>query len=382
MRSSRVTPNTIATSNEWNALHEDARGASRLLPHQMYGTIALPTNPTAGQIITVVINGTSIVLTCVASLSGAPAGSFLKGATAAATDANFLQLLQNPTLTTSTQVAIGTNTSANVTLITFIAWSLSGTSIIASSNAFSLYTPDTSFSASTNVTGGSYSANTMSLYIEPGVVFVNGTRIYFTGGVTPTATAPSSQPRIDVLSMDNTGTLNWTTGTEASSPSVPAYPANQVPICELYNVVGETALYDQSNQQSGQGYIQNDVRPFLAYPIPLSAIPDNLVPDADGTRNLGAPSFEWNNLYVKSGIFLNGQSINAQLLLASIAGESIATGAAVCAGYYQSDGGVQIDFISGGTTTGSSGNYSQALTVGGGNLPLFGKSSLFIRHGL
>jgi hypothetical protein len=137
----------------------------------------------------------------------------------------------------------------------------------------------------------------MALYIEPGVVHVNGTEIYFTGRVTPTVTAPVSHPRIDVLSIDNTGTLNWTTGTEASSPSTPTYPANQIPICELYNVVGETALYDQSNQQTGQGYIQNDVRPFLSTGINIAAVPDSILPATDNTYNLGSLSFRWASIY-------------------------------------------------------------------------------------
>lgn len=95
MRSSRVTPNTVGTPNEWNALHEDASGASRLLAHQMYGTIALPTNPTNGQTLTLDINGTNIVITFVSSI-GSTAGNVLIGASAAATAANLLQLLQNP----------------------------------------------------------------------------------------------------------------------------------------------------------------------------------------------------------------------------------------------------------------------------------------------
>src|ERR1700722_6616862 len=123
MRSSRVTPNTVATPNEWNALHEDARGSSRLLAHQMYGTIALPTNPTNGKILTLDINGTNITITFVTAIGSTP-GNVLIGATAAATAINLLQLLQNPTITNTTQGAIGTNTSANVTLLNYIAWSL------------------------------------------------------------------------------------------------------------------------------------------------------------------------------------------------------------------------------------------------------------------
>ena len=161
-------------------------------------------------------------------------------------------------------------------LINYMNWSLSGTSIVASSYNSILYAPATSFSASTTATGGSYTANTLKLYVEPGVVYVNGTEVYFAGGSTPAVTAPSSHPRIDVLTLDNTGTLAWTTGTENASPSAPTYPANKLPICELYNVVSETALYDNANQTSGQGYILNDVRPFLHEFDQLAAVPDSI----------------------------------------------------------------------------------------------------------
>ena len=304
MRSARVTPNTVATPSDYNALLNNSSGASRLLAHQMYGTIALPTNPTNTKTLTLDINGTNITITFVTSI-GSTAGNVLIGASAAATAANLLQLLLNPTITNSTQVAIGLNTSTNVTLVNYINWSLTGTSVVSSSYNSTLYAPATSFSASTTVTGGSYTANTMALFVEPGVVFVNGTEVYFAGGVTGTVTAPVSHPRIDVLSMDNTGTLNWTTGTENASPSAPTYPTNQVPICELYNVVSETALYDYANQTSSQGYIYNDVRPFLAYPLPLGALPDNIIPAADATYNLGSSSKEWNNIYAKTGIYVN-----------------------------------------------------------------------------
>src|SRR5277367_2390309 len=182
----------------------------------------------------------------------------------------------------------------------------SATNIAASSYNSILYAPATSFSASTTATGGSYTANTLKLYVEPGVVYVNGTEVYFSGSSTPAVTAPSSHPRIDVLTLDNTGTLAWTTGTENASPSAPTYPANKLPICELYNVVGETALYDNANQTSGQGYILNDVRPFLMYPINLAAVPDSIIPSADATYNLGSSGYEWNNVYVKSNVFVNG----------------------------------------------------------------------------
>ena len=97
----------------------------------------------------------------------------------------------------------------------------------------------------------------MKIYVEPGVFYIGATQVKFTGGSSPLVTAPVSNPRIDVLTIDTTGTLAWTTGTENASPAAPAYPFGKVPICELYNVTGETALYDNANQTAGAGYILN-----------------------------------------------------------------------------------------------------------------------------
>src|SRR5580658_10222492 len=129
MRSARVTPNTVATPSDYNALVNDSSGAAVLLAHQMYGTIALATNPSNNQTLTLDINGTNVVITFVSSI-GSAAGNVLIGATAAATLSNLMQLLLNPTISNSTQVAIGTNTSANVTLVNYVNWSATGTSII------------------------------------------------------------------------------------------------------------------------------------------------------------------------------------------------------------------------------------------------------------
>ena len=88
---------------------------------------------------------------------------------------------------------------------------------------------------------------------------------------------------------------------ENASPVAPAYPSNKLPICELYNVVGETALYDNENQQSGQGYIYNDVRPSVSSGVIFTSIASDLDPDATDTRQIGAsPSNEWLNIYGKN----------------------------------------------------------------------------------
>lgn len=332
MRSQIVISSQNATAQQYTNLRADARGGGFLLTQQMVGYFTLATNPSNTQTLTLDINGTNVVFTFVSSI-GSTAGNVLIGASAAATVANLIALLRQPQTTSSTGVALS---SANQQLVGYLTFDAPSTTLYVMSSNTSLYAPLTSFSGSTTATSGSYTAQTMQLYVHGGTVYVAGTRVLWAGGPTPTVTAPGSNPRIDVLSINSSGSLSWTTGTQASSPSAPTYPSNQVAICELYNVVGETALYDNANQQSGQGYIYNDVRAFLQPSMNWEAFTSDLVPDADGTRNLGASGYEWNNIYAKSGIFLNGQSINSSTTISLTATESITAGNAVAATLYQS----------------------------------------------
>jgi len=332
MRSFRVVNGETGYAQQFTNLRNDARGGSFLHAHQQLGALALPTNPTNGQTLTLTINGNAIVITFVTGSVGTTAGNILIQGTAALTAAALLAFLNQPQTTTGNAVALS---ATNQQLVSYLAWSLVGTTITPSSNNNSLYAPLSSFSASTTVTGASWTAQTLKLYVEPGVVYVSGTRVIFSGGSTPLVTAPASNPRIDVLTIDSSGTLAWTTGSENASPSAPAYPGNKVPICELYNVVGETALYDFDNQQNGQGYIYNDVRAFLQPLMNWTAFSSDFIPDGDGTRNLGSASFEWENIYAKSGIFLNGAPFGTQLTFSGTALESISAGAPVAIGLLQ-----------------------------------------------
>lgn len=152
----------------------------------------------------------------------------------------------------------------------------------------------------------------MALYVENGAYYVNGVRYFFAGGSTPTFTAPVSNPRIDVLSIDATGTLNITQGTEAASPTVPTYPENQIALCEVYHVVGETAIYTSNNSNYGwtsaQGYIQNDVRPAMSYGPNFAAIGEDLLPDTTDTRSLGSSGNQWKAIYGES-VYANGRIV-------------------------------------------------------------------------
>lgn len=101
----------------------------------------------------------------------------------------------------------------------------------------------------------------LTLKVESGIFFFGNTKVVYAGGNSPSFTAPTTNPRIDLLTMDDTGTLARVVGTEAASPSIPAYPNNKLVLCEVFNRVGQTTIRDVDT--AGQGYIQRDSRPFI-----------------------------------------------------------------------------------------------------------------------
>jgi microcystin-dependent protein len=258
MKSSATSNGAIIAATQYNALRDDARGGASFLAHQQLGVLALPTNPSNGQTWTLTINGTAVSGAFVTSI-GSTAGNVLIGATAAATATNLVNLLYNPELTSSTQVALSL---ANQQLLTYVGFSLVTTNLTIYSFNTLAAAQLTSFTASTTATGGSWTANTLKLYVEPGTFYVGITQVVFLGASTPAFAAPASNPRIDILTIDSSGTLAITQGSENVSPVAPTYPTGKLVICEVYNVVGETAIYDNANQSASQGYISKDARGF------------------------------------------------------------------------------------------------------------------------
>src|SRR5690242_3221656 len=143
MRSYPVVPCEAALAQQIINLRNDAKGAGNLLPHQQLGALALPNNPADGNTLTLMINGTAVVITFKSSLGSSP-GNVLIGANAAATLANLIALLNQPQTTTSTGVALS---AANQALIGYLTWPLVSTTITPCSNNISLYAPLTSFTA-------------------------------------------------------------------------------------------------------------------------------------------------------------------------------------------------------------------------------------------
>lgn len=83
----------------------------------------------------------------------------------------------------------------------------------------------------------------------------------------PTVSAPAANPRIDILTINSSGTLAWVAGTESGSPVAPwsSVPRNVIPIAEVYMKTTMTQIldYEDKDTDANQGYILADVRPFI-----------------------------------------------------------------------------------------------------------------------
>jgi len=101
-------------------------------------------------------------------------------------------------------------------------------------------------------------------------VYYNGAQSTFAGGNSPAFTAPTTNPRIDLLYLNGSGVLTVLQGAEAASPVPPAYPAigPNLPLCEVYHRVGETKIvnFEDSGANPTQGYLYRDVRPWITIP--------------------------------------------------------------------------------------------------------------------
>ena len=101
----------------------------------------------------------------------------------------------------------------------------------------------------------------LTLKVSPGNPYFGTTLVEFAGGNSPEFTAPSSDPRIDILTLKDDGNLNRVEGTEASSPEAPAVPTGEIPIAQVFNRVDQTSIKDEDD--SSNGYIEKDLRPFM-----------------------------------------------------------------------------------------------------------------------
>ena len=114
----------------------------------------------------------------------------------------------------------------------------------------------------------------LTVRVEPGTAwFGQNSYVTFAGGNSPTIAAPASNPRRDIVTIRNDGNLYVLPGAEAGSPVAPTIPSTDVAICQVYCVVGMTAINDNDTQVGGQGYIEYDLRPLFQRPLGSDAMP-------------------------------------------------------------------------------------------------------------
>ena len=117
----------------------------------------------------------------------------------------------------------------------------------------------------------------LTLKVSPGQIYFGTTLVEYAGGNSPSFTAPTTHPRIDILSINSSGTLVRTAGDEGSTPTAPDVPVEEIPIAQVYNRVGQTSIKDADD--STNGYIQKDLRPFIT----LSKEPETTVYTSNNT---------------------------------------------------------------------------------------------------
>ena len=108
--------------------------------------------------------------------------------------------------------------------------------------------------------------------------------------------APVSNPRIDIVYMTPSGDYKIAQGTEAASPTLPTLAPSgdsRTPICAVWNRPGQARIVNFENKDSntGDGYIYQDLRPWLrtagAGSAALNAITIPIAPTGDGQAAVG-----------------------------------------------------------------------------------------------
>ena len=150
------------------------------------------------------------------------------------------------------------------------------------------------------------SPQSLALYINPSTVEnyymplrVGTSWINFAGDTSITATVDSTNPRINILVYDTSGTtLKWIDGTPASSPSAPDVTnSDYVPICQAYIPAGATMIvnYEDKDTFTSAGYIYKDIRPFLSRSgvfTEVSSVVQQDITEYDEDFVFGSPSLD------------------------------------------------------------------------------------------
>lgn len=181
-----------------------------------------------------------------------------------------------------------------------------------------------------------YTAGTAQIDGVPVVVGVGGT-------VTVNAGDPTN-PRIDLIYVDNAGTVDKVTGTAATSPTPPSTPANSLALAYVYvdanatagtggttlqalsflknNVFQGTADYQTLRFSASQdAYVPNNALQSDGATVGVNTVPGTEALTIDGAiefSDISAPGTTTNKLYSVSGnIFYDGVQLNTGTTIAA-----------------------------------------------------------------
>ena len=118
---------------------------------------------------------------------------------------------------------------------------------------------DASGAANLLVHEGNTPGNTVT--VNAGYLINSGTYTDIAGSTLSAETFPTTHPRIDLVYVTSGGSIAVVTGTEVTSPTVPATPSGGIPIAYIYLRVGSTVI---NNDDSGSNSYIIDRRPFLS----------------------------------------------------------------------------------------------------------------------
>lgn len=207
----------------------------------------------------------------------------------------------------------------------------------------------------------------------------------YAGGNSPALTAPTVNPRISLLTIDSSGTLAWTHGSEAASPTPPNCPTGKIPICWIYckTTMVKIVNYEDAGANPNEGYIYRDVRPFLNLGGSVIAATNFMSFDkifggggSDGDAvissnttlsdsGIGVKVMRYNNLTINTGIYLTAHA-NDKVLVLLIKGTLTLNGTIKMDGRGGAGASGQGDGVNGGGKAGAFGGGGGGATTGGG----------------
>jgi hypothetical protein len=118
--------------------------------------------------------------------------------------------------------------------------------------------------------------NAMTVDVATGQGQTNGITVKWGGSTSGTITAPSVNPRIDIVVINSDNTLSIVTGAEAATPVVPTVASTQLPLARIDLTVGMTTITN-SDIINYNGYVWSQIGEIISlHPDTKSAYLPNL----------------------------------------------------------------------------------------------------------